>query len=179
MRIILVAVMSIDGKITAGNKTPVHKWASTEDQRYFSALVKKSRLVIMGRKTFDSAKPKMKLSPQTLRIVLTRKPEAFAKLAVPKQLEFTDESPKMLLKKFEKLGYKEALLVGGAEINATFLRENLVDELWLTIEPLLLGRGKEMYAGDTRTTRLRLVSIRRLNRPGTLLLHYTSNRNTL
>ena len=175
MKIILVAVLSADGKITAGNKIPVHEWASVEDRRYFSALIKKSRLVIMGRKTFDAARSVMTLSTTTLRVVLTRKPKTFARLAVPEQLEFTDESPRALVKNLERRGYKEALLVGGAKINTIFLQENLVDELWLTIEPVFLGRGKSLFAKTTPDIKLHLKSLRKLNTKGTLLLKYATH----
>lgn len=176
MKIILVMVMSANGKITAGENTRVHDWSSKEDQKYFAALKEKSRLIIMGRKTFDVARPTMTLSPKTLRVVLTGKPKSFAKLAVPEQLEFTNESPKVLVKRLKRQGYKEVLIAGGTEINTLFLKKNLVSELWLTIEPVFLGRGKNLLGETPLNTGVRLKSHRQLNGEGTLLLKYEVNR---
>jgi dihydrofolate reductase len=174
MKVTLVMVMSADGKITAGENSRVHNWTSTEDQKYFSSLIKKSRLVIMGRKTFLAAKSSMKLNGKTLRIVMTRNPEQHSEQTVPGQLEFTNDSPEKLLAALKKRGYKEALLVGGAEINSTFLKANLIDELWLTLEPVILGNGKSIFSESNSPTKLKLKlkSSKKFNTKGTLLLKY-------
>src|SRR5690606_38761978 len=40
---------------------------------------------------------------------------------------------------------KDIWLFGGAELTTLFLNENLVDELWLSIHPILLGAGKPLF----------------------------------
>lgn len=172
MHITLIAVTSLNGKITAGENTRVHDWASKEDQRYFTALKEKSRLIIMGRKTFDAGREHMTLSPKLLRVVLTKNPGAYKKFEVPKQLEFTDESPETVLKRLEKIGQKKALLVGGAEINTAFLKQNLVNELWLTVEPLIIGQGKNLFSETELHKKILLRNVKKLNKNGTLLLKY-------
>lgn len=175
MFIILVMVMSANGKITSGENTRLHDWTSPEDQKYFAKLIEKSELVIMGRKTFLSAKPLMTLSTKTLRVVLTKKPKRYFKLSMPGQLEFTKEPPHTLVKNLEKRGYKQALLVGGAEINTAFLNVKLVNEMWLTVEPVILGNGKNLFSekGLSSSPCLQLKSRKKLNGRGTLLLKYT------
>jgi dihydrofolate reductase len=128
----------------------------------------------MGRITFLAAKSSMKLDGKTLRIVMTRNPERNSELVVPQQLEFTDDSPGKLLTALESRGYKKALLVGGAEINSAFLKANLIDELWLTVEPIILGNGKNLFSEENLASnrRLKLKSFKKLNKKGTLLLKY-------
>jgi len=172
MKIIIAAVMSVNGKITSGDKTRVHDWSSPEDRKYFSALIKKSELVIMGRKTFLAARADMKLSTAIHRVVLTKKPAMYKKFEVPKQLEFTDESPRTLMKRLEKY-HRTAMLVGGTETNSTFLREKLIDELWLTVEPKIFGYGKGLFSEKNLNVGLQLRSMKQLNKNGTLLLKYT------
>jgi dihydrofolate reductase len=48
-------------------------------------------------------------------------------------------------------------LVGGGELVGTFLDHDLLDELWLTLTPVVLGAGKPLLP-RRRTTPLRLVS---------------------
>lgn len=38
------------------------------------------------------------------------------------------------------------LLIGGGKLNAEFLRDQLVNEIWLTINPYLLARGRSFLA---------------------------------
>ena|SRR3989338_6137086 len=176
MKIILVAVISINGKTTKGRDPDVHDWSSKEDQEYFAALKEKSRLIIMGRKTYEAAKGHTALSPKILRVVLTKNPKRYRHLTVQNQLEFTNQPPKKLLATLKRRGYAEALLVGGSEVNSAFLRANLIDEIWLTVEPLVLGTGKTLFSKDRPNKRMRLLHSKQLNKSGTLLLKYTVER---
>jgi len=73
--------------------------------------------------------------------------------------------------------YKTVAVLGGGAVYRFMLESGLLDEIFITVEPLIFGRGKEMFVGGThRTMRMRLLSVRRLNRTGTLLLHYQINQ---
>ena len=71
-----------------------------------------------------------------------------------------------------KQGYENVALLGGPSTNFAFLRENLVDEIFLTIEPVMLGKGIPLSVGGELCARWKLLETRRLNEKGTLLLHY-------
>ncbi len=73
--------------------------------------------------------------------------------------------------------YHTVAVLGGGMVYREMLERGLLNEIYITLEPVIFGRGKEMFTGCTRTTRLRLVSVRRLNHPGTLLLHYRINHS--
>lgn len=52
------------------------------------------------------------------------------------------------IKELNLLGYKNILCEGGPSLNADLLKENLVDELCLTINPILVqGDGKRIFDG--------------------------------
>ena len=59
------------------------------------------------------------------------------------------------------------LLVGGGIINSLFLKAGLIDELRITIEPVLFGEGKELLDKFTSHVRLKLLSVDMLNNSGT------------
>ncbi len=172
MFINLAMVSSVDGKITKGSMSDIADWTSEEDKEHFASLIKKNDLIIMGKNTYIAAKPIMKLTPKKLRIVITSKPEQYAKETIPNQLEFTSDSPNKLIKKLEKRGYKKALLVGGSHTNAAFLKKNLVDKLLLTVEPKLFAAGKPLIAEENLNINLQLKQGKKLNARGTLLLTY-------
>ena len=172
MKVILAMVMSVDGKTTKWNDSKIYEWTSKEDQNHFSSLVKNSRVIIMGRKTFVAAKSIIKLSPKQLRIILTRNPEEYGNISIAGQLEFTDDSPKEILKKLKARGYTQVLLAGGEHVNASFFKEHLINEAWLTVEPHIFGSGNNLVAEEKLNIKMQLKSIRRLNKNGTMLLKY-------
>jgi dihydrofolate reductase len=172
MKIILVTVISLDGKTTKGNTVNSNQWASKEDQMHFESAKSANNLIVMGRATYEAAREIIKLEKGKLRVVLTRNPEKFKKLTVPGQLEFSKETPKALVKRLEKQGYKQMLLVAGANVNGLFFKANLVDEVWLTVEPKIFGSGNNLLEGVSVDVQLALQSIKKLNQSGTLLLKY-------
>lgn len=165
-------VMSIDGKTTKWSNPKIYEWTSTEDKMHFFSLVEKSKVIIMGRKTFIAAKSIMKLSPTRLRIILTKTPQEYADMQVDGQLEFTNDSPQELIKNIKARGYTQVLLAGGEQVNTLFFKAKLINELWLTIEPTIFGSGNNLVSEQKIDAHLQLQSIKKLNGRGTILLKY-------
>lgn len=168
----MVMVSSLNGKITKGDNPDVSAWTSPEDALLFRALKEQYDCFVMGRGTYKEARKKMRLTPGKLRIVLTKHPENYSTESVAGQLEFTSELPKDLLDRLAHAGYSHLLLLGGAELNAVFLHEGLVDEIRLTIEPILFGEGKNLVTDLTHDIQLKLISSEKLNSKGTLHMIY-------
>lgn len=185
MKITLVMVSSLNGRITKGNNPDIYRWTSKEDQKFFFSLIHKSKLIVMGSKTYEAVRsfvlPKDPDRKTKLRVILTRHPQKYAKESRPGHpvspsqggLEFTSVKPKQLVNQLAKRGYKELLLVGGGEANKTFLEAGLVNELLITIEPKIFGTGKLMIGEGAFNKNLKLVSVKKLNKQGTLLCKYT------
>lgn len=172
IKIIFIAAISLDGKITMGDNSDVHAFTSPEDALHFRSLLDKSELVVMGRRTYDTIKNDVKHIPGRIRIILTREPEKYKRDEIKDQLEFTDESPKNLSERLAEKGYKEMLLVSGSTISTEFFKANLVDEIYLTLEPWILGAGKPVVLDNELNKKFELLKIKKLNSKGTLLLHY-------
>jgi dihydrofolate reductase len=49
------------------------------------------------------------------------------------------------VKSIKKEGGKDIWLYGGANLTTTFLNEDLIDEMWLGIVPIILGAGKPLF----------------------------------
>jgi dihydrofolate reductase len=172
MKVTMVMVSSLNGRITRGDDLKIGLWTSKEDIKFFSSLRDKFNLIVMGRKTYEAVRNEIELKPNKLRIVLTKNPAIYSKDTVKGSLEFTDEHPAKLLRRLGLKGYKNCLLVGGSEIATLFLKLSLVDELYLTIEPRIFGKGKFMLADGDFEAHLKLISFKKLNRRGTLNLRY-------
>ena len=176
MKVTMVMLSSVDGRTTKGDQSDIYVWTSLEDQDYFFSLIKKSKVIIMGAKTYEAVRSRLKLEEKKLRIVLTRHPEKYKSHTILGQLEFSSEKPQQLLERLNKLKYKKALLVGGGIINGLFLKQNLVNEFFLTIEPRIFGEGKNVVEGQLLDKSLQLMSMKKLNEAGTLLLRYKVNK---
>jgi len=173
MKLILVMVTSLDGKSTRGENAADHSWISSEDQQYFMTVIENAKIIIMGRNTYESAKSQMQHRVGRKRIVLTRTPEKFTTEKIDGLLEFTDENPIELIKRLEREGCMEAYLLGGAGTNTLFFKNNLVTEIWHTIEPKILGQGIGIIGDESIDINLRISSYEKINDQGTLLLKYT------
>jgi len=167
-------VNSINGKITFDNDPNIYKWTSSEDSQMFFNMVKKADMVIMGSLTYQSIRSKINPSIGPFRLVITHHPKKYINNYIPDRLEFTANTPPQIINKY-KSKYKNILLLGGGEINSLFLKSKLVDELYLTIEPLLFGSGKNLIAKSDLKINCNLLKIKKLNKKGTLLLIYKLN----
>ncbi len=157
MRVILLAVVSLDGKI-ARQAAHLSDWSSPEDKRVFRAATRRAGVMILGHSTYKTLGRPL---PGRLHIVLTRTPAA--QTDIPGRVEFTAAPPAAVLADLAGRGYTTAALVGGAQINALFLAADLVDELWLTVEPLIFGTGLPLFAGASFDRRAHLISLQPLN----------------
>ncbi|MGI6477185.1 MAG: dihydrofolate reductase family protein [Defluviitoga tunisiensis] len=143
-------------------------WSSQEDKKHFSKVTKEIGVVIMGRKTFEEiGKPLDKRK----NIVLTGEPEKYQKLEKTYQgsLFFTDEKPESLLNRLEKEGYQTVALIGGPTINALFLEKNLIDEIYLTIEPVIIEGDLSLFSYVQGTYQFKLNEVINLNNDAILL----------
>lgn len=164
--------MSLDGRITRGDTAGTSGWASAEDQQVFRNLIASHDCLVMGSITYRTARHMIRPNADKPRIVLTKNPAEFADDAKRPGLIFTNSSAQEVADEAQAQGCKKMLLVGGGETNARFLDACLVDELCITIEPLLFGSGLPLTAGLHTPTNLKLIACKQLNAQGTLLLHY-------
>jgi dihydrofolate reductase len=104
-------------------------------------------------------------------VVLTRTPADYAAQAQPGSLEFTNDAPEKLLAGLRVRGFKRCVLLGGAQVHTLFFAAGLVDEIWLTVEPILFGGGTPLLVARV-DVRLELLASEKLNAAGTLLLRY-------
>ena len=177
MNIIMVFVSTLDGKVTRWGYPVVKAWTSKEDQHYFSNLMRNASLVVMGSNTYkvDPIKP----VKNRLMVIMTKNPAQFVNQTIPDQLVFSDEAPKALTMRLEKEGYDKMFMVGGPALATSFLKEKLIDEIWITLEPKIFGTGGNFAQGEKMDISLQLLSIEKINLRGTLLMKYRVKKNTV
>ncbi len=165
MRCIAIAATTMDGKIAldAGHFSD---WTSPEDKDFLHKMLDESDVVVVGNNTYKTAiEPLSKRNciVLTSSVATTERKSDNLLLWNPTTTTFTAVAGI----------YKTPAILGGAQTYSYFLQNGLLDELYLTIEPLVFGRGISLFdhvAGDP--VRLKLASIKNLNENGTILLHY-------
>ena len=70
---------------------------------------------------------------------------------------------------------KDIMLYGGAGIVSSFIRENLIDEYHLFINPVVIGTGKTIFADVKDTMNLKLVNSIR-STTGIVIFHYVPEK---
>lgn len=86
-------------------------------------------------------------------------------------------SPREALQLLESNGFTTAFVGGGSSLNASFLKEGLVDELIIDIEPMLLGSGKPLFAPLKDTSiPLELLKVKKLTSQE-VQLHYKIHKH--
>jgi dihydrofolate reductase len=166
MRVLLLAALTLDGKIARTHVDFVN-WSSKEDKRLFMHTTKEAGVLILGHNTYKTFPAPL---PGRLHIVLTRSPAE--QTPVPGVVEFTNADPRAIVDDLAARGYATAVLGGGGGINRLFLAHDLVDEIWLTVEPVIFGTGVALFEGEPFERRAQLIRQEPLG-PGGVHLRYS------
>jgi dihydrofolate reductase len=92
--------------------------------------------------------------------------------APPKGVEFVNEPIKKFASRLRAKKGKDIWVMGGAGIIASFLDEGEVDELILSVVPVLIGEGVPLLAPRHRTVPLKLLASTKFA-DGLVKLHYS------
>jgi dihydrofolate reductase len=128
---------------------------------------------IMGRKTYDVAKATGGGFGGTVKyFVMSRQLPAGER----EGLIFTRESPRELATRIRRHQGKDIWLMGGGELARDFLKNDLVDELYLGIVPVLLGEGIPLFPSGFPQREFTLVENKTFSR-GLIALKYRRKRS--
>lgn len=155
MRVILYMAISLNGMIARnGDDT---SWISKEEWDSYSLTVRTAGNLIVGHRTYG---------------ILTKQPEFSEfkdiKLVVVAQKDFETLSPNHLVahspKEALKLlsDFEEVVIAGGGALNASFVEENLVDEIYIDIEPIILGKGIPLFRDKNFERKLKLLAQKKI-----------------
>jgi dihydrofolate reductase len=164
----MIAAQSADGFIGKDVHQSSLDWRSRADAEFFIATTKAAGVIVMGSKTYKTFR--MRRAPPGRRlIVYTSRPDKIEGDGV----EVTSEDPHELIKRLKREGANAVAISGGASVYKMFLDAGLVEEVYLTIEPVFFGTGVPLFSGEVRA-KLSLIENRQLN-DNTILLHYAVN----
>lgn len=158
-KLVFYGAISLDGYL-AGAKDQLD-WlletdtgASTTYEKFFETI----DATAMGRKTYEEAKKMLaaeKLYPEKENYVFSRHIQTELTDAV-----VVDQDPVAFLSQLKK--EKTVWLVGGGNLLHPLLEADLIDEWYVQIAPVLLGKGKRLFEPGEYETRLQFVDLTRM-----------------
>lgn len=169
-KVVLYIAMSLDGYIadTDGNLDFLSMVEQEgEDYGYFDFL-KSTDAIIIGRKTYDKVIDMGYTYPHTDKevyiITRTDRPDAGS-------FKYYTGSLTDLVTELKRKPGKNIYCDGGAEIVYELLNNNLIDELIISVVPVLLGNGIRLFKDGRPEQKIRLISSRGFEK-GLVQLHY-------
>jgi dihydrofolate reductase len=115
--------------------------------------------LVMGRNTFEQVLGFEEWPyGSTPLVVLSRQLKALPEKA-PATVSLSAQEPKELVGRLSKQGLNRLYVDGGLTIQS-FLAADLIDEITLTVIPVLLGSGKPLFGGLSKDAALELLESR-------------------
>lgn len=155
MKVTLLMAITLDGKI-GKNADHFPDWTGRADKQLFVEMTRRAGVMIMGSRTYDTIGVPL---PGRKSVVMTRNPR---RVSDRDDLLFTAGFPAAILAGLEAEGFAEAILAGGASVNTLFARENLIDEIVVTVSPLIFGQGLSLFA-DGIDLSMELLDVERID----------------
>jgi len=176
-RVVAAITISLDGYITGPNDGPgrglgdggerLHYWvfggpwsyeadrsgeATGADKEYLERGMARAGAIVVGRGMYDAAEAWGGQNPFGVPLfVVTHRPED-----APSEGGFTfvDGLDEAIARARQAAGGKDISVGGGADVIRQALRSGLVDELAMSIAPIILGGGKRLFDDFEQTLNL-------------------------
>ena len=116
-------------------------------------------VLVMGRGSFDKVLEFDEWPYQSKPVVVISKSLTEVPEKLRDRVRIDASPPQELVEKLSQEGYKRMYLDGGKVIQS-FLRDGLVDDLTLTIIPVLIGEGRPLFGPLQKDIKLRLIGTR-------------------
>jgi dihydrofolate reductase len=182
-KIVASITTSLDGYITGPNDGPerglgeggerLHYWVfggawsydkeatgepTGADKEFLDEALGREGAVIGGRNTYEAADHWGGENPWGLPFfILTHRPQDQPEGDAFTFVEGLDEA---VARAREAAGDKDVSIMGGADVIRQALRAGIVDELSISIAPVVLGAGKRLFDGFDKTVGLEHVGVR-------------------
>ncbi len=152
---------------------------------YVSRLTDSVDTIVLGRKlaqefipywekvALDEQNPERdfgKIMTAYRRVVFSR---TLPKDAPWKNVEVASEDLHVAIEKLKKEDGRDIIAYGGSSFVSSLIREDLIDEYYLFVNPVILGRGLPVFQSAQRKLDLKLLECSRFD-CGIGLLHYES-----
>ena len=183
----LQVAISVDGCIAGPNNEM--DWLIPDDEimKYIDNIADSVDTILMGRKMVDEFVPywtEVANKPNDSWNAFAKKMIEIPKIVFTRTLtksnwintEIAKGDLKDEITKLKSQDGKDILVYGGASFDSSLIREKLIDEFYLLVNPIVLGSGKAIFKDLKEIQKLTLIESRVFD-CGVVLLHYEVKKN--
>jgi len=164
--------MSVNGFIARENRD--EDFLSEDNYETFVGLANQSGAAIWGRRTHETMRAYGKEAFDKI--------ENVKKIVISRDDDFKIEdgfdlakSPKEAIEKLEDQGLKEVILTGGSNLNSSFAKENLIDEVIFNLQAVIISKGLPVFYPENFDLDLTLKETKKIS-DQIFQLHYIVNK---
>lgn len=154
MKVTLRPSITADGFIADLNGE-CYSWINDEDEKRYTNAVQATGCELVGRKTYEQYIEDFALRKDIITFVYTSK----TTFVDTKNIKFVHGSAQDVLNQIEAYGFKELIISGGGELNGSLASSGLIDELRLSVHPVVLGKGISLFGSHNVKLNLNLISV--------------------
>ena len=121
----------------------------------YNAFMDSIDMLIMGRKTYEQVVSFSKWPYGNKPVTVLSSGNVEIPHELSTSVSSSSESPNEIYERLSKDGYKHLYVDGGATIGR-FLSEGLIDDMTITLIPIVLGRGKSLFNDSYKDTHLNI-----------------------
>ena len=157
-KVILGLAVTLDGYIEGPNGE--YDWCFTDQDYGLNKFFSRVDTIFIGRKSYEMAKkhadnnngevvPGM---PRMTEYVFSNSLKSVGEGAILVSGDSLAQA-----RKIKEQPGKDIWLFGGASLTDALMKDGLVDELWMSVHPILLGSGKPLFRPQDTRTKLTLL----------------------
>jgi dihydrofolate reductase len=179
MRKLLAAInVSLDGY--ADHEIGI---ADDELHDFFTNLLDNVDIILFGRVTYELMESYWPMAPNDPEatgsmIKFAHKINSMPKIVFSKTLKKVEWNNTKLIrndfiKEIKKLKQQPGknLSIGGISVIQELTNEGLIDDYWILVHPLIIGKGRLLFDGINQSIKLKLINIKNFD-SGVVVLHY-------
>lgn len=155
-KVILGLAVSLDGFIEGPNGE--YDWCFTDQDYGMTDFLNRIDALLMGRKTYEVVAAQGEVSPW--RGMMTYVFSGTLSSVRTPDTELVHGDAVRAVRAIRSRPGKDIWLFGGAQLTTSLMEAGLVDELWLSVHPILLGSGKPLFRHMDTRRKLRLLESR-------------------
>jgi dihydrofolate reductase len=175
--------MSTDGFVAGPNGESDWMLRSSDGFQIVNSLIDGSDTILMGRKMTDGFvnywENIVNNQPESPEFTFAKKMVDTPKVVFSETLDKSTWTNTVLAKgnlideiaNLKNQNGKDILVYGGADFVASLIKENLIDEYFLIVQPVILGKGMAIFDKTENRLNLKLVESEKFE-SGVVLLHY-------
>jgi dihydrofolate reductase len=154
-KIILGLAVTLDGFIEGPNGE--YDWCFTDQDYGMTEFLNRIDAIFYGRKSYEMMAGME--APGGENPWAGKKNYVFSNTLkqTGKDFEVIGGDIEKHVKRIKAMSGKDIWLFGGASLTTSLLNVGLVDELWLSVHPILLGKGKPLFSGIDKRIKTRLL----------------------